>query len=94
MVVAVTSFLAYSYFKIKNRRHCIVFEIKSPRLESRNQRTSCREILFKVVLCEMLRSPYKRVNVLFMSFGKSNILILDLKLLLQFVAAQNTMGFR
>ena len=75
----------------------------SPRLESRNQRTSCREILFKAVFCEMVRTPYKRVNVLsfemyhnikFSSFGKSNILILDLKLLLQFVAAQNTMGFR
>ena len=32
MVVAVVSFLAYSYVKIKNRRHCIFFEIKSPRL--------------------------------------------------------------
>ena len=52
----------------------------------------------------MVRTPYKRVNVLsfemylkivsFSFFGKSNILILDLKLLLQFVAAQNTMGFR
>ena len=40
----------------------------------------------------MVRTPYKRVNVLsfemslnikFSSFGKSNILILDLKLLLQ-----------
>ena len=64
MVVAVASFLAYSYFKNKNRRHCIFLEIKSPRLESRNQRTSCREILFKAVFCEMDRIPYKRVNVL------------------------------
>ena len=64
MVVAVASFLAYSYFKIKNRRHCIFFKIKSPRLERRNQRTSCREILFKAVFCEMVRTPYKSVNVL------------------------------
>ena len=64
MVVAVASFLAYSYFKIKNRRHCIFFEIKPPRLESRSQRTSSREILFKAVFCEMVRTPYKRVNVL------------------------------
>ena len=98
------SFLAYSYFKIKNRRHCIFLEIKSPRLESRKQRTSCREILLKAVFCEMVPTPYKRVNVLsfeiyliipsFRLLKKSNILILNLKLLLQFVAALNTMGFR
>ena len=64
MVVAVASFLAYSYFKIKNRQHCIFLEIKSPRLECRNQQTSCREILFKAVFCEMIRTPYKPVNVL------------------------------
>ena len=64
MIVAVASFLAYSYFKIKNLRHCIFFEIKPPKLECRNQLTSCREILFKAVFCEMVRTPYKRVNVL------------------------------
>ena len=78
MVVAVATFLAYSYFKIKNRRQCIFFEIKSPRLESRNQRTSCREILFKAVFCEMVRTPYKRVNVL--SF-KMYLIILSFRLL-------------
>ena len=78
MVVAVASFLAYSYFKIKNRRHCIFFEIKSPRLESWNQRTSCREILFKAVFCEMVRAPYKRGNVL--SF-EMYLIILSFRLL-------------
>ena len=78
MVVALASFLAYSYFKIKNCRHCIFFEINSPRLESRNQRTSCQEILFKAVFCEMVRTPYKRVNVL--SFEMS-LIILSFRLL-------------
>ena len=49
----------------------------------------------------MVRTLYKLVNVLsfvsqnskFSFFGKSNILIQDLKLLLQFVGEQNTMGF-
>ena len=78
MVVAVASFLAYSYFKIKNRRHGIFFEIKSPRLKSRNQLTSCREILFKAVFCEMVRTPYKRGNVL--SF-EMYLIILSFRLL-------------
>ena len=78
MVVAVASVLAYTYFKIKNRRHCTFFEIKSARLESQNQRTSCREILFKAVFCEMVRTPYKRVNVL--SF-EMYLIILSFRLL-------------
>ena len=32
------------------------FEMKSLRLENRTQRTSCREILFKAVFCEMVRT--------------------------------------
>ena len=55
-----------------------LFEIKSPRRESRNQRTSCREILFKAVFCEMVRTPYKRVNVL--SF-EMYLIILSFRLL-------------
>ena len=78
MVVAVASFLAYSYFKIKNRRYCIFFDIKPPRLESRNQRISCREFLFKAVFCEMVRTPYKRVNIL--SF-EMYLIILSFRLL-------------
>ena len=32
------------------------FEMKSLRLESQTQRTSCQEILFKAVFCELVRS--------------------------------------
>ena len=64
MVVAVASFLAYSYFKIKNPEIVGTAPFLRSSLRGFKVETSCREILFKAVFCEMVPTPYKLLNVL------------------------------
>ena len=107
MVVAVGSFLALSYFKIKNRRHCIFFRWSFKGFKAEPNELLAKRFCLKlsflkwsvqtrkcfVIWNDFLFILFNHSLLKFSSFGKLNELILHLKLLLHLIAAQNTMVF-